>query len=98
MRPLVCARAASGHAAEQRDEMAPFHCPLPPVLPTKRIAHSARHKTAALRKSMPKELIRRMIVDGPEALVSDYKRPPSNSDRKFKFHAADGCEVERKWK
>ena len=26
-------------AAEQRDELAPFHCPVPPVLPTERIAH-----------------------------------------------------------
>ena len=26
-------------AAEQRDEVAPFHCPMPPMLPTKRIAH-----------------------------------------------------------
>ena len=36
-----CARAAGGHAAaaEQRDELAPFHCPMPPVLPTERIAH-----------------------------------------------------------
>ena len=25
--------------AEQRDELAPFHCPMPPVLPTERIAH-----------------------------------------------------------
>jgi hypothetical protein len=28
-------------AAEQRDEFAPFHCPMPPVLPTERIAHLA---------------------------------------------------------
>src|SRR6516225_9364639 len=27
------------NAAEQRDELAPFHCPMPPVLPTERIAH-----------------------------------------------------------
>ena len=26
-------------AAEERDEVAPFHCPMPPVLPTERIAH-----------------------------------------------------------
>ena len=26
-------------AAEQRDELAPFHCLMPPVLPTERIAH-----------------------------------------------------------
>src|SRR5262245_21200941 len=26
-------------AAEQRDELAPFHCPMPPVLPAERIAH-----------------------------------------------------------
>src|SRR5262249_28420551 len=29
----------SGRAAEQRDERATFHCPMPPVLPTERIAH-----------------------------------------------------------
>ena len=31
--PACCARAASGHArraAEQRDEVASFHCPMPP--------------------------------------------------------------------
>ena len=26
-------------AADKRDELAPFHCPMPPVLPTERIAH-----------------------------------------------------------
>src|SRR5262245_10168367 len=26
---------------EQRYELAPFHCPIPPVLPTERIAHPA---------------------------------------------------------
>src|SRR5262249_34445731 len=26
-------------AADQRDELAPFHCPMPPVLPTERIAY-----------------------------------------------------------
>jgi hypothetical protein len=31
-----------GCAAEQRDELAPFHCPMPPVLPTERIAHLSR--------------------------------------------------------
>jgi hypothetical protein len=36
-------------AAEQGDELAPFHCPMPPVLPTERIAHPARRETAALR-------------------------------------------------
>ncbi len=30
---------AIGRAAEQRDEVAPFHCLVSPVLPTERIAH-----------------------------------------------------------
>src|SRR5262249_6082652 len=30
-------------AAEQRDEIAPFHCPVPPVLPTERIAPQAQY-------------------------------------------------------
>src|SRR5262245_26681051 len=34
-----CARAPSGHTAEQRDELAASRCPMPPVLPTERIAH-----------------------------------------------------------
>src|SRR5262249_6172194 len=34
-----CARAPSGHTAEQRDELAASHCPMPPVLSTDRIAH-----------------------------------------------------------
>src|SRR5262249_12565053 len=32
-------RPRGRRAAEQRDELAPFHCPMPPVLPTERIAH-----------------------------------------------------------
>jgi hypothetical protein len=32
-RPCGC------RAAEQRDEVAPFHCPMSPVLPTEKIAH-----------------------------------------------------------
>src|SRR5262249_19763909 len=31
--------ARRSRAAAQRDELAPFHCPIPPVLPTERIAH-----------------------------------------------------------
>src|SRR5262245_39037367 len=40
-RRLLRARRERPHrcAAEQRDEVAPFHCPMPPVLPTERIAH-----------------------------------------------------------
>src|SRR5262249_44467834 len=32
-------RPRSRRAADERDELAPFHCPMPPVLPTERIAH-----------------------------------------------------------
>src|SRR5262249_12268021 len=32
-------RPSGGRAAEQRDELAAFPCPIPPVLPTERIAH-----------------------------------------------------------
>src|SRR5262249_7567082 len=32
-------RPCGRHAAEQRYELAPFHCSMPPVLPTERIAH-----------------------------------------------------------
>src|SRR5262245_24137551 len=32
-------RPRCGRATEKRDELTPFHCPVPPVLPTKRIAH-----------------------------------------------------------
>src|SRR5262249_31590405 len=32
-------RPRGRRAAEQRDELAPFHYPMPPVLPTERIAH-----------------------------------------------------------
>src|SRR5262249_2531025 len=34
-----CRERPRGRAAEQRDELAPFHCPVSPVLPTERIAH-----------------------------------------------------------
>ena len=42
IRSPCCARAASGQAAaaaEQRYELPASHCPMPPVLPTERIAH-----------------------------------------------------------
>jgi hypothetical protein len=32
-------RPSDGRAAEQRDEIVPSHCPMPPVLSTERIAH-----------------------------------------------------------
>jgi hypothetical protein len=35
-------RPSRRRAAEQRDELAPFHCPMPPVLPIKRIAHLSK--------------------------------------------------------
>jgi len=37
--PPGCRKAITRIVAEQRDELAPFHCPMPPVLPTERIAH-----------------------------------------------------------
>jgi hypothetical protein len=40
--------AKAAIAAEQRDELATFHCPMPPVLLTERIAHISR-ETAALQ-------------------------------------------------
>jgi hypothetical protein len=49
--PLLRARRErpSRRAAEQQDELAAFHCPMPPVLRTARIAHLRTEKTAALR-------------------------------------------------
>src|SRR5262245_12931177 len=45
---------ARSAAAEQHDEVAPFHCSAPPVLPTERIAHSlVRQEAAALRDFKP---------------------------------------------
>jgi len=32
-------RPCDSRAAEKRDEVAPFHCPISPVLPTERIAY-----------------------------------------------------------
>src|SRR5262249_10570393 len=43
-RRLLCLRRERPHrrrAADERDELAAFHCPTPPVLPTERIPHSA---------------------------------------------------------
>src|SRR6516164_10145745 len=34
-----CERPRCCRATEQRDELAPFHCPIPPVLRTERIAY-----------------------------------------------------------
>jgi len=36
--PPGCRKPITRIVAEQRDELAPFHCPMPPVLPTERIA------------------------------------------------------------
>src|SRR5205823_5462979 len=38
-------RPRSRRTAEKRDEFAPFHYPMPPVLPTERIAHSVVQET-----------------------------------------------------
>src|SRR5215831_4348663 len=35
-------RPRGERAAKHRDELAPFHCPMPPVLPTERITHLGR--------------------------------------------------------
>jgi hypothetical protein len=35
----AAARQSDRRATEKRDEVAPFHCPVPPVLRTKEIAH-----------------------------------------------------------
>jgi len=47
-------RPRSRRAAEKRDELAPFHCSLRPVLATGTVAHtSMRQETAALRNFYP---------------------------------------------
>jgi hypothetical protein len=48
-----CRERPRGRAAEQREELAPFHCPIPPVLPTERIAHLDVAGAAALRDFSP---------------------------------------------
>src|SRR4029077_1051342 len=40
-------------AAEERDELAPFHCPIPPVLPTERIAHLSYGRRLPRDRSSP---------------------------------------------
>ena len=40
-------------AAQKRDEVAPLHCLMLPVLSKERIAHLATHKAAALWRSNP---------------------------------------------
>src|SRR6266566_621773 len=51
-------------AAEHRDELAPFHCPMPPVLPTERIAHRSRDCCAAGFRSC---LWPVRVMNGPKA-------------------------------
>jgi hypothetical protein len=46
-------RPSCRRAADERDEIAPFHCPIPPVFPTERIAHLNWQRTAALRDFNP---------------------------------------------
>jgi Bacterial extracellular solute-binding proteins, family 3 len=43
-------------AAEQRDELAPFHWQYLPCFPSERIAHSARQETAALQDFNPPDV------------------------------------------
>jgi hypothetical protein len=50
--PALLARAASGQrcrAADKRDELAPFHCPMRPVLPTE------KHSTAQYGRRLTKD-------------------------------------------
>src|SRR5262249_36890508 len=51
--PACRERPSRSSAAEQRYERAPFHCPMPPLLRTERIAHPGTGETAALRDSNP---------------------------------------------
>ena len=56
-------------AADERDEVAPFHCPMPPVLPTERIAHLGPAGGAALRDFDPA-----YVADGSHPRIA--QRPP----------------------
>ena len=53
-------RPSRRRAAEQRDELAAFHCPVSPVPPTGRIAHLSTVGAAALRDLSPA-----YVADGP---------------------------------
>src|SRR5262245_13423878 len=52
-------------AADERDELAPFHCPRPPVLPTERIAY-LRYGRRLLRCGVSNPA---MTAWGPEAVI-----------------------------
>src|SRR5262249_60677715 len=60
-------RPCSHSAAEKRDELAPFHCPIPPVLSTERIAHL----------SYGRRLLRCDISVGPMTALGQKRRGPS---------------------
>src|SRR5262245_65593269 len=49
--PPGCRKPITRIVAEQRDELAPFHCPMPPVLPTERIAHLGTETAASIHLS-----------------------------------------------
>src|SRR5215216_2649835 len=73
-------RPSNCRAADERDEVATFHCPMPPVPPTERIAHtSVRQEIAALRDFNPA-----YVADGsqPERLAASKSRPQHLSNRK----------------
>src|SRR5215813_3873901 len=47
----ACRKRPRGRTSDKRDELAPFHCSAPPVLPIERIAHTPQYarRAAALR-------------------------------------------------
>jgi hypothetical protein len=72
--------------AEQRDEIAPFHCPMPPVLPTERIAHLGPAGGAALRDFEPV-----YVADGSIATEVAEATPECMSALPPKLECAPGA-------
>jgi hypothetical protein len=78
-------------AADERDELAPFHCPMPPVLPTERIAHlntAGDCCAAGFRSSLRRRWVFR---DGRYQTMARVRSPPNpdhNSERLMLARAA----------
>src|SRR5262245_34924417 len=63
--PPGCRKPITRIVAEQRDELAPFHCQRPPMLPTERIAHlSTADPRLRLTAREPKKMKRPLSCAG----------------------------------
>ena len=75
----ACCQRPRGRAAEQGDELAPLHCPMPPVLSTERIAHLS-YGRRLLRRGISTQLMTAVGHTRPWRHVRVESALPPTSD------------------